>query len=212
MNYANFEGAITEKHGIVIENWPLKTFYCPSDIKSRNKVKVLLRAWESGITHFRLMSAQEWEGWSEARFQQALDKMSDTTPGATENTTPSPTEDNVVSSAVSSSEILQQNSTDSVTPPTQASMTTSTSPQLPDPTPNTCDMASSSSAPSANTQPPGISTNEHHRKKRKAVASDNFMNTTAVTTASGTAIVMSRKTRKTRSNKGVKRKRVENVD
>src|SRR5277367_610883 len=214
MNYANFEGAITEKHGIIIENWPLKTFCCPSDIKSRNEVKVLLHAWESGITHFRLMSAQEWEGWSEARFQQALEKMSDTSPGATENATPSATEDNVLSStAVPSSEVLQHNATDPVTPPTQASMTTSTSPQLPDPTPNsTNDMASSSSAPSANTQPPGISTNERRSKKRKPVASDNFMNTTAVTTVSGTAIVMSRKTRKTRSDKGVKRKRVENLD
>ena len=76
MNYSNFEDAITEKHGIVLENWPLPKFCSPSDIKSRNEVKVLLRAWESGTTRFRLMSDAEWEKWSERRELEGTEESS----------------------------------------------------------------------------------------------------------------------------------------
>ena len=141
MNYANFEGAITEKHGIVIENWPLKTFCSPSDVKSRNEVKVLLHAWESGTSRFRLMSAEEWEGWSEARFQQALN---DTTGVADlQNTTP-PT-----NPAPSLS--------DSITPQASTPAPTSLTPPVLGPTHNT-DSPQAATPPSTSFTPPGLPT------------------------------------------------------
>lgn len=225
MNYANFEGAITEKHGIVIENWPLKTFCSPSDVKSRNEVKVLLHAWESGTSRFRLMSAEEWEGWSKARFQQALndttgvadlENTSHPTPSSSDSVTPQAS--TPASTSLTPPGLPVPSPTDNTNQNTDSPLASSslTPPGLPVPNPthNNTDStlhssASSPSAPSSSPNPDN-STNERHRKKKRArVVNDNFMNTTAVSMASGTALVTSRKTRKTRSDKGVKRKRVD---
>ena len=72
MNYADFDKAITEKHGIVCEGWPLQKFCSPSDLKCKNEVQVLFNAWSQGSARFRLLSNKEWEEWSNAQFQRQL--------------------------------------------------------------------------------------------------------------------------------------------
>ncbi|KAH9847641.1 hypothetical protein C2E23DRAFT_711718, partial [Lenzites betulinus] len=61
--YVNFEKRITERFGVVIENWPLKRFCSPGDICSRPELDVLISSWTSGSARFRSMSDSEWEAW-----------------------------------------------------------------------------------------------------------------------------------------------------
>ena len=213
MNYANFEGAITEKHGIVIENWPLKTFCSPSDVKSRNEVKVLLHAWESGTSRFRLMSADEWQGWSEGRLRQALnDGAPPTNPTPSSDNTAPPTNPTHSSDNPTPPPNPTPSSDNTTSPTNLTPSSDNTTPPI-NPTPSSDSVTPQDSTPPtpapSSSHNPGNSTNEPRRKKKKAGVDDNFMNTTAVGMASGTVLVTSRKTRKTRSDKGVRRKRVD---
>ncbi|GBE82646.1 hypothetical protein SCP_0410310 [Sparassis crispa] len=71
--YTNFDKKIMEKYGVVIEGWPLTKFCSPSDVRSRSEIEILCRAWESGETQFHKLSHKEYEAWSDAQFQTALD-------------------------------------------------------------------------------------------------------------------------------------------
>lgn len=72
MNYANFATEITAKFGIICEGWPLDKFCPPSAITSRTQLDILCRAWETGVTSFRKLTPEEYEEWSNSRFQAAL--------------------------------------------------------------------------------------------------------------------------------------------
>ena len=63
MSYVNFDKAITERYGIVIENWPLAKFRAPGEICSRPELEILVTSWTSGATRFRSMSDEEWMAW-----------------------------------------------------------------------------------------------------------------------------------------------------
>ncbi|KAL6307955.1 hypothetical protein BKA93DRAFT_717635, partial [Sparassis latifolia] len=71
--YTNFDKKITEKYGVVTEGWPLTKFCSPSDVRSRSEIEILCRAWESEETQFHKLSHKEYEAWSDAQFQAALD-------------------------------------------------------------------------------------------------------------------------------------------
>ncbi|KIK33061.1 hypothetical protein CY34DRAFT_100326 [Suillus luteus UH-Slu-Lm8-n1] len=72
MFYNNFDTQITAKHGVVVDNWPLKNFVSPSDIGSTTELRVLHNALKTGVTTFRKMTHDEWEQWDKERFQSAL--------------------------------------------------------------------------------------------------------------------------------------------
>ncbi|EIW80799.1 hypothetical protein CONPUDRAFT_154797 [Coniophora puteana RWD-64-598 SS2] len=61
--YLHFDDAVTYKYGVVVENWPLKTFASPSSVTNLPELKVLLSAWETKTTSFRKMSDEEWAEW-----------------------------------------------------------------------------------------------------------------------------------------------------
>ncbi|KAF8066019.1 hypothetical protein FPV67DRAFT_1418617 [Lyophyllum atratum] len=63
MYYHNFDSKITLKHGLILKNWPLKTFCSPSDVSSRVELSVLLNAWKSDTAHFHRMSQDEYDAW-----------------------------------------------------------------------------------------------------------------------------------------------------
>ncbi|EIW74539.1 hypothetical protein CONPUDRAFT_159833 [Coniophora puteana RWD-64-598 SS2] len=63
MEYVHFDTAVTEKFGVVVVNWPFKTFACLSSYSSIPELKVLLSAWETGTTSFHKLSPQEWKEW-----------------------------------------------------------------------------------------------------------------------------------------------------
>ena len=62
MIYKDFEGSITMKFGIVLDNWPTKVFQPPSAM-SHLEAEVSLRSWETGSTRFRALSDDEWRAW-----------------------------------------------------------------------------------------------------------------------------------------------------
>lgn len=66
MIYKNFDQHITRKHGIIVEGWPLHTFDNPSAIGSQVELNILLRAWQTGATRFRRMTADEHMAWVES--------------------------------------------------------------------------------------------------------------------------------------------------
>ncbi|KAI0746794.1 hypothetical protein C8Q80DRAFT_1105313, partial [Daedaleopsis nitida] len=62
MNYAQFDAAITTKHGVIKENWLIDQFVSPSNM-THLEAKVTLRAFESGTARFRSLSDEEWRDW-----------------------------------------------------------------------------------------------------------------------------------------------------
>ncbi|KAG0708174.1 hypothetical protein DFH29DRAFT_871091 [Suillus ampliporus] len=72
MFYSNFDTQITAKHGVVVDNWPLKNFVSPSDIGSTMELRVLHNTLKTGVMTFRKMTHDEWEQWDKERFQSAL--------------------------------------------------------------------------------------------------------------------------------------------
>lgn len=52
----NFDDNITDKHGVIVKNWPLPIFCAPGDIHTVTELKILYNAWESGTTHFYQMT------------------------------------------------------------------------------------------------------------------------------------------------------------
>ncbi|KAI0676053.1 hypothetical protein C8Q78DRAFT_1074994 [Trametes maxima] len=63
MYYTNFGSRITKKYGVVIDNWPLKTFVVPSKMRSRTELDILYNAFSSDATRFRKLTHSEWEQW-----------------------------------------------------------------------------------------------------------------------------------------------------
>ncbi|KAJ3518550.1 hypothetical protein NM688_g9422 [Phlebia brevispora] len=59
MSYQGFDD-ITDKFGIVVDNWPLSIFQAPSKYATKNEVQTLYDAWQSGTTRFRKLSTQEY--------------------------------------------------------------------------------------------------------------------------------------------------------
>ncbi|PSR94370.1 hypothetical protein PHLCEN_2v4455 [Hermanssonia centrifuga] len=69
MHYHNFDAHVTDRLGIVIENWPLKKFCAPGELNSRPELEVLNGAWASGATKFRRLTLQELAAWKQQRHQ-----------------------------------------------------------------------------------------------------------------------------------------------
>lgn len=63
---------ITDKHGVVVDNWPLPKFCSPFDVHSRASLDLLYRAWTEKRTRFRRLTSEEAEAWSQARFEEAM--------------------------------------------------------------------------------------------------------------------------------------------
>lgn len=87
MNYASFASEITAKFGIVCEGWPLEKFCPPSMITLRVQLDTLCQAWETEVASFRKLSKGEYEKWSSARFQSALQQSLPQEPQITQTST-----------------------------------------------------------------------------------------------------------------------------
>jgi hypothetical protein len=224
MNYVNFEDAITANHGIILENWPLKEFCNPSAIKSRNEVTVLLRSWESGTTRFRLMDTREWKAWSERRFQQDTSgddhasndhADSDLNLAISDQNADHASSDHAASDLNLATSDQNANSGDPTTEQADDTSPAPTSTAGDDPTTEQADDTSPSSPSTSSTSPtasathkrPATSEPSRSRTKKRAalLAADNFINSTAVTDLTGNAMLVHKKKRKERSDKGIRR-------
>jgi hypothetical protein len=196
MFYQNFDTNITAKYGVVIENWPLEKFSSPSDIGSRNEIRVLLQAWESGTTRFRKLSDEELTQWEDAQFQEAMGQMvggggtadSELEHAVATAQTPTSQSDsfrafanNVAEPAVTTNiSVSNANSLDTATSPT---------------------MAASTSTASASKRP--LPMDSSSNKRARVAPLDNFINT--ISSADGRSMQAPKKARKTRSDKGTKK-------
>ncbi|EIW84254.1 hypothetical protein CONPUDRAFT_71069 [Coniophora puteana RWD-64-598 SS2] len=152
--YSQFDKAVTEKYGIVVDGLPPGySFQNPSGISSSVEVLTLLGLWNSGVVSFREMSRQEWESWREKRFQEAMSQM-ETDEGQSPSTPP---DDSAVAPTTSAA----------IAPQSQTSPAASALPPIntpvPTPVPTPTDSAANSlpapmNAPAPHVQPvPGVS-------------------------------------------------------
>ena len=102
MLYTNFDVHITDKYGIVCENWPLDKFCAPGDLSSRTEIQVLHQAWSNGIATFRRLTPRELDTWREGRNAPLATQAPAATQSSSPNVTFSETLE-VASSASSSS-------------------------------------------------------------------------------------------------------------
>ncbi|EPT03291.1 hypothetical protein FOMPIDRAFT_32412, partial [Fomitopsis schrenkii] len=81
MNYQSFRSKIGEPNHVIIYGWPAG-IPCtnPSNVGSRNNMKIVIAALESGIAGFRKLSDEEWKVHEterrhriEARLEQEAD-------------------------------------------------------------------------------------------------------------------------------------------
>jgi len=215
MVYNNFDETITAKHGIVLENWPLPKFCNPSSIGSRTEINVVYQAFRSGAARFRKLSNEEWKQWEEERFQAKFDSMGG--PGdESGDDTAAPTAREVCPTDDTSPAAASP----AATSPTAAPSTAVPSAAAPSVSvPSTC-TASASADSSVAVNVDGASTSrqcadDSHdgpdadttvpRKRRKTAAQplQTFVN--AVGDPTGGGLVIPKRTRKERSDKGTKR-------
>ncbi|KAH9931190.1 hypothetical protein B0H21DRAFT_699888 [Amylocystis lapponica] len=185
MWYNNFDTQITNKYGIIIENWPLAKFCCPSDVGSRPELEVLYRAWESGTTRFHVMPDAEWEEWQEARFQAQMRVMEGEDLEEEEAST---THENSAPSHASAS-----SPSPTVSPPSNST----TSPG---------DSAVDSAGTMVHDKRPNASEEtgpSQSKRARRDPLAYNAVN--VVSGPNGSSLAVTKKPRKTRSDKGVKR-------
>ena len=191
MFYQNFDRNITAKYGVIIENWPLETFSSPSDINSRNEIRVLLQAWESGTTRFRKLSDEEFAQWEDAQFQEAMGQM----------VRGGGTADNELEPAVATAQTLTSQSDSigaSANNVAEPAVTTNISVS----NANSLDTATSPTvATSASKRP--LPMDSSSNKRARVAPLDNFINT--ISSADGRSMQAPKKARKTRSDKGTKR-------
>jgi hypothetical protein len=213
MSYANFEDSITEKYGVVLENWPLQMFCSPSNVKSHNEVKVLYQAWESRATWFCQMSNDEWKDWQETWFQRNLEKMNGTADPGNDNMTDvgnaaDPGNDNAmhVGNAAdpgNDNAMHVGNTAD----PGNNNVTTGN---------NVNTVAEDAGHPGDDAKPsmqmvirasqrvPLKSVGQGHGKKSRPGPLVEFINTSTVTSLDGQTLVIGKKPHKERSDKGMK--------
>ena len=174
---------------MVLEGWPLERFCNPSDIVSRTEISVLRSSFESGATRFRLLTLAELATWSETRFQAK------TTGSELMDTSMTPTTTPTVSQLPpESGEDLHENTNSAgATLANMSDVNTSNGNDLAAPDPGT----GTTNA---------IPTHSIHANPdtHPLAPTTNFINF-GVTSVNGTSIVVTKKTRKERSDKGKKR-------
>jgi len=89
MEYDRFDEQVTRKYGVVVKNWPFKTFRNPSAITSRIDLDVLYRSWNSGATYFEKLSKEDMKAWEiEQSRMTSIDEPDQDHPGPTSVVSP----------------------------------------------------------------------------------------------------------------------------
>jgi hypothetical protein len=181
MYYQNFDDNITAKFGVIVKSWPLAKFCSPNDIGSRVELNILHNAWQSGTAHFYKMSDVEFNSWTNTRYQQPENAREDATNAPAADLNP-PTADAIPTPAAN----------------TPAAPTNLDAPATNTPATNT--LATNTLATNTPTSNPAPSAGP-----LSALPLSRFINATTVTGPDGTAIQVTKKARKVRSDKGVKK-------
>ncbi|KAL7280958.1 hypothetical protein ACG7TL_005907 [Trametes sanguinea] len=189
MFYVGFAERITLRYGVVLERWPLPKFVAPGSLSSRQELLVLLHAFENDVACFRQLTNEEWEEWIE-KYRAGGDS---TVPAL-----PSP------STAAASNDAVAMPSTEA-----------GDSPPTPTPLPTTPELDGTAADPPQHDLPtPDCTTTIHatgdtpsagRKRAAEGACSLNFLY--AVTNESGNGIVVPKRARKERSDKGKPREK-----
>ncbi|KAF9499208.1 hypothetical protein BDN71DRAFT_1503253 [Pleurotus eryngii] len=180
MNYANFSDAITAKFGVVIIGWPLPDRFCsPGDITSKNELTVLHHAWVSKQTWFRKMSDEEFNTWTLERVERLTHEVQ-----------------NASSASNTNESVSNMANTNGGTSNSDLSTSASGSGS---------DMLAG--LPSSSSSPPLLQSPAMPPQVPSSASQITFqlVDFGSVTTASGELVPVTKKPRKTRSDKNVKR-------
>jgi hypothetical protein len=182
MYYKNFDNNITAKYGVVIIGWPFKKFQNPSEMASKTELQVLKNSLESGATYFKKLTMSELAEWEEARFERQLDE------GPTDS-------------------LDTQRSANPIGDP----IGDETGPDINQPTAGDQSQVTNPISDSSSQQDPVAPEGASERPQpddplppAKRTRTDRFINL-GVTGVDGTAVIIHKKPRKARSDKGKKR-------
>ena len=228
MFYTNFDENITDKHGIIVKNWPLPVFCAPGDIHTVTELRVLYNAWESGTAHFYRMTMDEATKWVKERLSSAiatssLPLISNTIPSATGVTAPSANQDLPSESGSGDSDVTAGNGSAN-TPidnpdttiananPTDPDVSEQTNPSVAStpifdpslPTPNSTPPTDSATASSGKRARAAEGQPLPPTKRRRQGLAPGFINT-SVTSVDGATVLINKKPHKEQSDKGRKR-------
>lgn len=209
MYYKNFDDNITSKYGVILKGWPFKTFQNPSEISSRAELQVLKNSLDSGATYFKRLTASELTEWEETRFQSQLQatgsdasepSSGDPSPNpmtpapptdpSPNPMTPAPTDPSPNPTSLTPASTLLPDDPVTLAPTTTPILSDPESPALPA-------GAQKRRLPDSDQAPPP--------KKTLADRTNNKFINLGVTAGDGTAIMIHKKARKQRSDKGKKR-------
>jgi hypothetical protein len=234
MFYTNFDNNITDKYGIIVKNWPLPVFCAPGDIRTFTELKILYNAWESGAAHFHRITLAEATKRSNDRFSKSIAETSGpggtlASISGSENVDPDPDASAINASDISGSEYVDPTVSEQIN--SRNATAVNASEQVPEQVnPNLTDPAISeqtivnasvldpSHAPNLSPTSPSVGATGSGVKRAQATEpqpqppskrhhqalTPAFINT-VVTSVDGAAVVMNRKARKQRSDKGKKR-------
>jgi hypothetical protein len=204
MFYQNFDNNITAKWGVVLKNWPLPILCSPSDIGSRNEVRLLYQAWESGTTYFQRLTEDEFNEWENNRFNDALDQMVaqvDDVDDTNDNDNNGNSGNDGMETSVEPGPVAQTTSIPGTTRASSLDHEDRTpSSSVP---PATTHMEPPFSATDSAQRTPAEPTSKTSHKKARPAPFESFINTATAT--DGTTVQMTKKPRKVRSDKGKKR-------
>ena len=226
MFYTNFDENITDKHGIIVKNWPLPVFCAPGDIRTVTELRVLYNALESGTAHFYRMTMDKATKWVKERSSSAiatssLPLISNTIPSAMGMTAPSANQDLPSESGSGDSDVTAGNGSANTPIDNPDATTANANPTDPDVSEQTNPSIASTpipSLPTPNSTPPTDSATASSGKRARAAEGQplpptkrrrqglapGFINT-SVTSVDGATVLINKKPRKERSDKGRKR-------
>lgn len=221
MFYTNFDDNITDKYGVIVKHWPLTVFCPPGDIRTVTELRILYNAWESGTAHFYRMTTAEATKWSYERHSTFSLPPSESGSGDTAvNISEQDGATSVNTSEQSPAVSDRNNITISTDDATAVNSSEQADPSVSDRN-NTIstDNATSANDPSSNLNPssPTASATVSSRKRAQATEAQSappnkrrrqgltpaFIN--VITSVDGATVVMNKKPRKERSDKGKKR-------
>ncbi|TFY68912.1 hypothetical protein EVJ58_g718 [Rhodofomes roseus] len=178
--YINFEKNMTLPHHVELKGWPLKELCCPSDIKSRTEVELVVQGLQNGTTYWKYLEGEDWKAWQTTYFGRVTGSSPTVPPTPDiERASSETSEETVVASTPSSTAAASESGPPEGPSSTTESPNTSAAPPtepVHSPAPMPSPPSTTAGDGSANKRPSGDSVEQQptSTKKRRQAAPDPF--------------------------------------
>ncbi|KAI1793198.1 hypothetical protein LXA43DRAFT_1060201 [Ganoderma leucocontextum] len=220
MMYKNFDVHVTENTGIIVERWPLPVFRAPGDISSSVELQTLIDAWTTGATYFRIMGEDELREWRCRRRGLQGPSVVDSVSASSTSSVPPQAAPSEIELPPSTSPAVPSPASSPPSSATPATSSTSTPPAASTPLPTgfppaattTVSPAVTTSATSLAPSPfapvsPSPSSAPDVLTASIATIQTQFINVNVVTGPDGRQLAVTSRQRKTRSDKGTRKRK-----